>query len=66
LAGAIEILRRKEEIDWKLLYSGKISLDDMDNVKDIVNLDCVRLPLFLQDVDLYMKELQEIQDVNEI
>jgi hypothetical protein len=48
------------------MYSGKISLDEIDNIKEFVNVDCVKLPLFVKDVGLYMKELQEIQDVNEI
>ena len=63
LSGAVRILRNAEDIDFKLLYSGKICFDELNRVKRI-SRGSVKLPHFLDDMELYRHALQEILQVN--
>ena len=58
------ILRQVNEIDFKLLYSGKICCDELQRVKRIARQDCVKLPHFLKDIVTYRKTLNQIALTN--
>lgn len=62
--GAVMILRQVNEIDFKLLYSGKICCDELQRVKRIARQDCVKLPHFLKDIVTYRKTLNQIALTN--
>ena len=67
LKGAIQILRERRNLDFRLLYSGKLCLEDIPRMKSLVriDLDKVQLPYFIQDdPEDYMRELDEIERVN--
>lgn len=58
------ILRQVNEIDFKLLYAGKICCDELQRIKRIARQDCVKLPHFLRDIVTYKKTLNEIALAN--
>ena len=58
------ILRQVNEIDFKLLYAGKICCDELQRIKRIARQDCVKLPHFLKDIVTYKKTLNEIALTN--
>lgn len=58
------ILRQVNEIDFRLLYAGKICCDELQRIKRIVRQDCVKLPHFLKDILSYKKTLNEIALTN--
>lgn len=58
------ILRQVNEIDFKLLYAGKICCDELRRVRRIARQDCVKLPHFLRDIVTYKKTLNEIALTN--
>lgn len=62
--GAVTILRQVNEIDFKLLYAGKICCDELQRVKRIARQDCVKLPHFLKDIVAYRKTLNQIALTN--
>ncbi|XP_013396550.1 uncharacterized protein KIAA0895-like [Lingula anatina] len=64
--GAVEILRNIENIDFHLLYCGKICLDELPRVKRLARMNCMKIPKFLQDVVKYKKILKHIAKINEI
>ena len=64
LVGAVMILRQVNEIDFKLLYAGKICCDELQRIKRIARQDCVKLPHFLRDIVTYKKTLNEIALAN--
>jgi hypothetical protein len=62
-SGAVKILRQAREIDFKLLYSGKLCLDELNRIKRIRRAS-IKLPHFLQDIALYRHALREICYIN--
>ena len=58
------ILRQVNEIDFKLLYAGKICCDELRRIRRIARQDCVKLPHFLKDIVSYKKTLNEIALTN--
>ena len=58
------ILRQVNEIDFKLLYAGKICCDELRRIRRIARQDCVKLPHFLRDIASYKKTLNEIALAN--
>jgi hypothetical protein len=62
--GAVEILRNIEDIDFVILHSGRICWDEVNRVKRMARLDCIRLPLFLKDIGKYKRMLKHIAYIN--
>jgi len=64
--GAVNILRNRHSINFKLLYCGKISVEELEMVEPIAKLDNVKLPCFMQDMDKYIGQLGEIAKINNL
>ena len=68
LEGAIEILANRKNIDFHGLLCGKISLDDLKRPvieRRLKKENCV-YPLFMQDMEDYMKKLDELARINHV
>lgn len=63
VSGAVRILRKADDIDFKLLYSGKLCLDELQRIKRIRRAS-VKLPHFLVNAALYKQALKEMLYVN--
>jgi len=63
-AGALNLLRNMEAIDWMTLYSGEICMDELNRVRRVVRRDIISLPTFLADIDKYRKQLRQIAIIN--
>jgi len=63
-AGALNLLRNLETIDWPALYSGEICIDEVQRVRRVARRDIIALPTFLADVDKYRAQLRQIALVN--
>jgi len=66
LEGAVKLLRRRKEINFKQLYAGKISVDDIERLQKKMKLENLKFPWFLQDEEKYMKALDKIAYFNNI
>lgn len=64
--GACRILENIDNIDFKLLMSGKICLDELDKLKDVSKLDKIKLPKFFSNMKKYKEKLRHIAIVNGI
>lgn len=67
--GAVKILRKLDKIDFPVLYSGKVSVEDLPRVKHIARTSIVKLPCFLSGpngVASYSRALQEMKRENAI
>ena len=64
LTGAVRILRDTHDIDFKLLYAGRICTDELARVRRIARRDCLRFPYFLKDVVSYKRILSDIAVLN--
>ena len=64
--GAVKILENLDNIDFNLLMSGKICLDELDIVKSLSKVDNIRVPKFFSDMETYKKKLRTIGIVNGI
>ncbi|CAF1391187.1 unnamed protein product [Didymodactylos carnosus] len=62
--GAVGILRNLATIDFRVLMSGKVSLQDLKRIQRIAHLNVIRLPSFMKDLDQYKKRLQKIAQLN--
>lgn len=60
----MQILRQVNEIDFKLLYTGRICVDEVQRVKRLARVDCLKLPHFLKDLSSYKRTLNEIALLN--
>ncbi|XP_019646994.1 PREDICTED: uncharacterized protein KIAA0895-like [Branchiostoma belcheri] len=65
-AGAVEILRNLETIDFHLLYSGKVCIDELPRIRRLARRDCIKLPHFLLDQEAYRKKLRQMAAINNI
>ncbi|CAH1229104.1 KIAA0895L [Branchiostoma lanceolatum] len=65
-AGAVEILRNLDSIDFHLLYSGKVCIDELPRIKRLARRDCVKLPHFVLDQEAYRKKLRQMAAINNI
>ena len=63
-AGALNLLRNVETIDWTALYSGEICMDEVHRVRRVARRDIISLPTFVADVDKYRKQLRQIAIIN--
>ena len=57
-------MRQVNDIDFKLMYAGKICCDELQRIKRIARQGCVKLPHFLKDIVAYKKTLNEIALTN--
>lgn len=64
--GAVYILRNIDKIDFTVLMSGKVCVDEIQRIKRIARLDCIRLPTFMRKEERYKKFLREIAAINEV
>ena len=68
--GAIRLLLARHEIDWKALHALKITLEDLSLglplAHDALIQGWVKLPSFLDPLDEYLVELDEIAAANGI
>ncbi len=64
--GAIDILNNLDNIDFVLLMSGKLCLDELDRVKRISRVNCLKLPKFFKNLNEYKSRLREIGIINGI
>ena len=47
-------------MDFHLLYSGRVCSDQVQRVRRLARMDCLKLPHFLQDVEKYKRILRHI------
>lgn len=65
LDGILRILRHRQSINFPLLAAlGKVSYEDVDQLKAFGELENVRIPHFMQDLDRYMQQLDHIVATN--
>ncbi|KAH3729396.1 hypothetical protein DPMN_055364 [Dreissena polymorpha] len=62
--GAVEILRNVDDIDFRVLMSGKICYDEVPRVKKMARLDCIQMPAFMRNQEKYKKTLKQIAHMN--
>ncbi|VDI15440.1 Hypothetical predicted protein [Mytilus galloprovincialis] len=62
--GAVEILRSLDMIDFNVMMSGKICVDEVQRCKRIARLDCLKLPAFMKNENRYKKHLKAIAHLN--
>ena len=65
--GAVKILRKRKQIDLKVLYAGKMSVDDVQRTELLnkLNWNEVILPHFVKNnMEQYMEALDKIAKAN--
>jgi len=68
LEGAVQVLQQRKSLNFKGLLCGKISLKDLKRyaISSILNYEGLKLPLFMHDMDEYMRCLDVIAETNHI
>jgi len=67
LDGALQLLKRRKVLDFHLLVRlGKVAYEDVDRecVTELAQLDKTRIPWFMDDLNIYRKQLDHIAKVN--
>ncbi|XP_050395487.1 putative tyrosine carboxypeptidase MATCAP2 [Patella vulgata] len=65
LDGALQILKRRHTLDFSLLVRlGKVSHRDIELLEDICELENTKIPSFMNDMNLYKRQIDRIADVN--
>jgi len=62
--GAVEILRNMNTIDFPVMYAGRLCVDEVHRVRRVARMDCIKLPIFLNDVEKYKRSLRHIAVLN--
>ncbi|CAL8075791.1 unnamed protein product [Calicophoron daubneyi] len=62
--GAVTILRQQANIDFPLLMSGKLTLDELDRARRCAITSPVRLPSFMINQEKYLATLRQIARMN--
>ena len=64
--GAVKILQKRKQVDVRLLYAGKLSIDDIQRpeLMSRVNAAELKYPYFARDSDLYSRALDRIAAAN--
>ncbi|RUS72668.1 hypothetical protein EGW08_019564 [Elysia chlorotica] len=62
--GAVKILRNMDNIDFNLLMSGKICMDEVDRIKRVVRKDVIRFPTFMKNMAAYRRTLKKMLTLN--
>lgn len=60
----MEILRNIDNIDFQVLMSGKMCVDEMSRCKRLARQDCLRMPAFMKNETKYKKNLKAIANLN--
>jgi hypothetical protein len=60
----VEILRNIDIIDFLVLYSGKVCVDEIPRVRRVARTDCIKTPKFLTDLERYKKTLRYMAYIN--
>jgi hypothetical protein len=66
IAGAVEILQNIDDLDFNVLFSGKVCVDEVNRVHRLARKECIRLPTFLDNIEKYKKKLRHIALLNQI
>ena len=68
MEGAVQFLQNRHTIDIIGLFTGKISLEDLQKpkIQKVLNKESIKLPPFMQDMDKYMEALDIIARTNHI
>ena len=64
--GAIEILEKIDEIDFKVLMCGKLCVDELERIKRVSRTECIKMPKFSADMKAYKQKLRQIGIINGI
>lgn len=64
--GAIDILQNLDNVDFMILMSGKICLDECDRIKRIARTNSIKIPKFMKDMKSYKEKLRMIGIINGI
>jgi hypothetical protein len=65
--GAVDILENLDEIDFTLLMSGKLCVDELDLVRDLpIKYDKLKIPKFMKSMQAYKTKLRQIGVINGI
>lgn len=64
LDGALRILAEREQLDFRLLYAGQVSLDDIHWIGDLADLSNTHIPQFLLDDAGYRNSLEDLIEQN--
>lgn len=59
-------MRHLDTIDFNILICGRICWDEIERVKRVCRLSAIKIPSFMQNMDIYIAQLQEIAEVNKI
>ena len=64
--GAVKILQKRSELDFKLLFSAKIAMEDITKaeVKEQMTTEGIKQPYFVQDMEKYLAALDRIASTN--
>ncbi|XP_052808809.1 microtubule-associated tyrosine carboxypeptidase-like isoform X2 [Mya arenaria] len=62
--GAVEILRNLDNIDFRVMMSGKVCWDEISRVKKLARLECIQMPAFMRNQEKYKKTLKQIAHMN--
>lgn len=62
LQGALEILEKRDRLDFIALYAGKLTLDDANRMSScqVTNRSKIRLPSFMKNLEAYRESLDAI------
>ncbi len=64
--GAVKILQKRKQVDVRLLYAGKLSIDDIQRpeLMSRVNSADLKYPYFARNIELYSQALDRIAAAN--
>ncbi len=64
--GAVEILKQRQHIDWELLFSGKLALEDLSKPEVVAQAVTagLKFPPFLRNLPQYLRVLDHIATTN--
>ena len=65
--GAVKILRRLDKIDFTVMHSGKLPVEEVDHVARIAKTSVLKLPHFIsnsENLALYTRTLVEMKQAN--
>lgn len=66
LAGAVKILLNRRKLNFPMLFSGKLSYDEVDKIKRTVRMEgCLKSP-YLDNMAAYHKHLNEVASLNSV
>lgn len=68
LEGAVEFLQNRNSLDIIGLFTGKISIEDLNKpkIQKVLNKESIKLPTYVQDMEKYMGALDIIARTNHI